>query len=204
MTEIRSYRRVFDLERRIYTIERVRLNPSGVPVRGVLYLLAAVGGSLFAARLPVLGTPLRLMPWFLRDLGLPAAAAAALTVIRIDGRTFHQAASAAVAFWTAPRRIVGLGRPARSGGRWHPPDVLFMPDGSDPAPRRFRYTGPGTAIVLVPHRSEALAVRRLRREPRRTIRVVAGPSPARLRRGRVITLDRRTSLLVDVSLRDYR
>ena len=35
MIEIRSYRRVFDLERRIYSIDRVRLNPGGVPVRGV-------------------------------------------------------------------------------------------------------------------------------------------------------------------------
>ncbi len=35
MMEIRSYRRVFDLERRIYQVDRLRLNPSGVPVRGV-------------------------------------------------------------------------------------------------------------------------------------------------------------------------
>ena len=30
-SEIRSYRRVFDLERRIYSIDRLRLNPGGVP-----------------------------------------------------------------------------------------------------------------------------------------------------------------------------
>jgi hypothetical protein len=34
--DIRSYRAVFDLERRIYRIDRLRLNPSGVPVRGVI------------------------------------------------------------------------------------------------------------------------------------------------------------------------
>ncbi len=40
MIEIRSYRRVFDLERRIYSVDQLRLNPGGVPVRGVLYFLA--------------------------------------------------------------------------------------------------------------------------------------------------------------------
>ena len=45
--EIRSYRAVFDLERRIYRIDRLRLNPAGVPVRGIVYflaLLAAIAG----------------------------------------------------------------------------------------------------------------------------------------------------------------
>ena len=37
--EIRSYRAVFDLERRIYRVDRLRLNPGGVPVRGVVYCL---------------------------------------------------------------------------------------------------------------------------------------------------------------------
>jgi hypothetical protein len=32
--EIRSFRRVFDLERRIYRVDRLRLNPGGIPVRG--------------------------------------------------------------------------------------------------------------------------------------------------------------------------
>ena len=44
--EVRSYRRVFDLERRIYSIDRMRLNPSGVPLRGVVYFL------VLAARRP--------------------------------------------------------------------------------------------------------------------------------------------------------
>ena len=38
--EIRSYRAVFDLERRIYRVDRMRLNPAGVPVRGIVYFLA--------------------------------------------------------------------------------------------------------------------------------------------------------------------
>ena len=53
--EIRSYRRVFDLERRIYRIDRMRLNPGGVPVRGIVYFLVLLCGALMAARLPLIG-----------------------------------------------------------------------------------------------------------------------------------------------------
>jgi hypothetical protein len=55
--EIRSYRRVFDLERRIYSVDRLRLNPGGVPVRGVVYFLAIVLGGLIAGGMPFIGAP---------------------------------------------------------------------------------------------------------------------------------------------------
>ena len=77
--EIRSYRSVFDLERRIYSVDRLRLNPGGVPVRGVVYFLAILGGALIAGRLPLLGNAARLLPWYLGDLALPAASAAILS-----------------------------------------------------------------------------------------------------------------------------
>ncbi len=49
--EIRSFRSVFALERRIYRIDTLRLNPAGVPLRGIAYavalvLLALVGGAV--------------------------------------------------------------------------------------------------------------------------------------------------------------
>ena len=66
--EIRSYRRVFDLERRIYRIDRLRLNPGGVPVRGVVYFLALLLAVLIARRLPLLEIVATLPPWYLGDL----------------------------------------------------------------------------------------------------------------------------------------
>src|ERR1700685_3026622 len=90
--EIRSYRAVFDLERRIYRIDRLRLNPGGIPVRGVVYFLAILLAVLLAARLPLLAVVARALPWYLRDLALPGASAATLTVIRVEGRPFHLAA----------------------------------------------------------------------------------------------------------------
>ena len=71
--EIRSYRRVFDLERRVYSVDRLRLNPSGVPVRGVVYFVAVVAVVLASSSLPLLGTGLGLAPWYLRDLLFPGS-----------------------------------------------------------------------------------------------------------------------------------
>ena len=55
--EIRSYRAVFDLERRLYRVDGLRLNPSGVPVRGIVALAALLATVLAAQRLPFAGTP---------------------------------------------------------------------------------------------------------------------------------------------------
>ena len=53
MIEIRSYRAVFDLERRIYRVDQLRLNPGGIPVRGVVYFLAILAATLLASSLPL-------------------------------------------------------------------------------------------------------------------------------------------------------
>jgi hypothetical protein len=152
VTEIRSYRRVFDLERRIYTIERLRLNPSGVPVRGLAYFLAVLLFALLLGRVPLTGAALGRVPWFIAYLAVPAAVAAGLTLLRVDGRTFHQVAWSLACFSAAPRRAVALGARSPSSSRWRPPDLLFLPDGSEQHPRRLRYAGPGAVLVLVAHR----------------------------------------------------
>jgi hypothetical protein len=149
--EVRSYRRVFDLERRIYRVDRVRLNPGGVPVRGVVYCLAILAAALVARRLPLAGTAARMVPWYVGDLALPLASAAILTMIRIEGRPFHLAAAALVRYRTGPRRLAGARRCPARGERWHPQEIVLLPDGSDSLLRRLRYTGPGAVLVAVEH-----------------------------------------------------
>jgi hypothetical protein len=151
VTEIRSYRRVFDLERRIYSVDRLRLNPGGVPVRGVVYFLAILSAATIAARLPLLGALARELPWCLRDLALPVAAAAVLSAIRIEGRVFHLAAHALVRYWVGPRRLAGTRRCRSVGERWRPGEIVILPDGSDGRLRGLRYTGPGAVLVSVEH-----------------------------------------------------
>lgn len=154
--EIRSYRRVFDLERRIYRIDRLRLNPGGVPLRGIVYFLGLVVLGLSIASLPLIGAVVKVMPWYLRDLGLPGAGGAMLTMVRIEGRTFHLALRSLLRFAWGPRHLAGTRACSRSdcfraGQRWYPPPLLYLPDGSDARLRRLRYTGPGAVLVAVAH-----------------------------------------------------
>jgi hypothetical protein len=149
--EIRSHRAVFDLERRIYRIDRLRLNPGGVPVRGVVYFLALLSATLICARVPPLRLVANAAPWYLVYVALPGAGAALLTVIGIDGRPAHLAAQALLRHRLAPRRLAGMRSCARLGERWYPPEILLLPDGSDARMRRLRYTGPGAVLVTVAH-----------------------------------------------------
>jgi len=199
MIEIRSYRRVFDLERRIYSVDRFRLNPGGIPVRGVVYFLVAVAAALALGAMPLLGAPVQLLPWYFRDLLAPGAVATLLSLIRLDGRTFHLAASGLLGMLAGPRRISGLARASAIGARWIPPELILLPDGSDGRLRRFRYRGPGAALVRLEHRrSERLERRPLWLAAPRVTVCVTGLSGARpATRAQVIVLERGASLSVD-------
>jgi hypothetical protein len=151
MIEIRSYRAVFDLERRIYRVDQLRLNPGGIPVRGVVYFLAILLAMLIAGSLPLVGTAIGALPWYLCDLALPVASATVLSVIRIEGRPFHLAAYALLRYRVGSRRFAGV-RPCGGPGEcWRPEEILLLPDGSDGAMRRLRYTGPGAVLVRTAH-----------------------------------------------------
>jgi hypothetical protein len=194
--EIRSYRRVFDLERRIYRVDRLRLNPGGLPVRGLVYFLALAATTALLSRIPLVGVLATAFPWYLRDLALPGVGAALLTVIRIEGRPFHVAARAVIRYRGGPRHLVGA-RPCRAGtltrhrGRWEPDEILILPDGSDRATRRVRYTGPGALLVGVAHQRMPPRFRVLRTICRRadlTVRPLPdAPVPEH---GEVIVLER--------------
>lgn len=198
--EIRSYRSVFDLERRIYQVDRVRLNPGGVPVRGIACFVALLLAALLAGRLPLVGVLVRALPWYLRDLALPAGGAALLSVIRIDGRPLYVAAWALLTCAAQPSRMLGDGRGLPSRTRWRPGEVLVFPDGSEGRLRRVLCTGPARVHVAVAHervewrrgggrggprlsaRREEVVVRELRgRRPARRAPTIALAAGARVR-----------------------
>lgn len=170
--EIRSYRAVFDLERRIYRVDRLRLNPSGVPVRGVAYFLVLVLFCAIATSLPGPGLLLGALPWYVRELAGPAALAALMTLVKIEGRPFHLAARALLSYAASPRRICGAGgRPDRVR-HWQPAELLALPDGSEASMRRLRYVGPGAVRISVPHSRREWSsgpISRLLRRPQLTI-----------------------------------
>jgi hypothetical protein len=201
MIEIRSFRRVFDLERRIYSVDQLRLNPGGVPVRGVMYFLALLSASLVVAAMPLLGGLATRVPWYLRDVALPGAGATVLCAIRIEGRTFHLAAHALVRHWIGPRRLAGARSCHAVGAVWSPREMVVLPDGSDSRLRRLRYTGPGAVLVSVEHERRGRATERgasatapAGRRPTITLRESAQARP--LARGQVIALSAGARLLV--------
>jgi hypothetical protein len=209
MTEIRSFRRVFELERRIYSVDQLRLNPGGIPVRGVAYFLALLVCELIVGSMPGLRLLAAHVPWYLRDIALPAVTATMLSAIRVEGRASHLAAHALVRFWISPRRIAG-GKGCRGvGSRWYMPEFVMLPDGSDSRLRRLRYTGPGAVLVCVEHVRGGRALERgasavARRGSRRTVtlreppcgREAGGTSYASGGRAQVITLGRGVRLVV--------
>lgn len=150
--EVRSYRAVFDIERRIYRVDRLRLNPGGVPVRSFVYLFALALLSIVLASLPLLGALVCIVPWYLRELALPGAASALLTVLRIDGRPSHRFAASLIRDLRLPRQLDGAGNARRSDEVWRPASIVLLPDGSEPRMRRLRFSGPGVAVIYAPHR----------------------------------------------------
>lgn len=183
--EVRSYRTVFDLERRLYRIDRIRLNPGGIPVRAVVYGVALALAIALVAALPLAGRPLTVLPWPVRELALPCLLAGALAAIRVDGRPCHVAARSLISLALGPRRLSGWRRAPAAPERWRPPDILLIPDGSDARPRRARFTGPGAVSIAVAHQL------RRRRGRRVTLRADDG-WPGRKRT--VIVLARRARL----------
>jgi len=201
VTEIRSYRRVFDLERRIYSVDQLRLNPGGVPVRGVVYFLAILAVDLLAGSMPAVGSLAQALPWYLRDIALPLAIAAVLSVIRIEGRTFHQAAQALMRYRLAPRRLTGGHGCQAPGALWYPPALVQLPDGSDSRMRRMRYAGPGAVLVCVEHRRGGRVRERgraglARWGIRRAVTLTPLAPPRAAARAQVISLGRGSRLLV--------
>lgn len=205
--EIRSYRRVFDLERRIYRVDRLRLNPGGVPLRGIVYFLVAIAAALAAGHVPLLASVLQTLPWYLSDIIMPACGAALLCVIRIEGRPFHLAAAAIARYCAGHRWLSGLGRSSAPGQRWHPPQIMLLPDGSDSRMRRLRYTGPGAVLISVEHQllsaaTPASAGRfRSLRHARAALTLSELEGGRRLAEGRVIALAPRSQLVVQASSR---
>jgi hypothetical protein len=200
--EIRSYRTVFDLERRIYRVDRLRLNPGGIPLRGIVYFLALAAATLIAGSLPLLDALVRALPWYMRDVGLPGVSAAVLTMIRIEGRPFHLAALSLLRYASGPRHLAGS-RPCRTsecsrrGQRWHPPPILSLPDGSDARFRRMRYTGPGTVLVTAAHQRAEWRIGALGRLARRPDVTLSGlPGKRAPASGQVISLHRDARLRV--------
>jgi hypothetical protein len=194
--EIRSFRAVFELERRVYRVDTIRLNPGGIPLRGILYAGALVPACLIAGRLPPVSWILGLVPWYIRYLGLPVVGGALATIVRIDGRPFHHAARALALHSIAPRWTSGLARSPAPDSQWRPEPILLIPDGSDARFRRLRYRGPGAVLVGYPHDRAEWTGRA--RSPRRRADLTLHPRSPRRPLVRPVALDLAVDAVLEV------
>jgi hypothetical protein len=88
---IRSYRRVFEVDRRIYRVDRWALPvPGGVPLRGLAYFAATICLVVVLGALPVTGELVAVLTAPLRYVVLPLAVAVLGTQAAPDGRTAHR------------------------------------------------------------------------------------------------------------------
>ena len=151
---IRSYRRVFEVDRRIYRVDRWALPvPGGVPLRGVGYFAATIGLVIMLGALPGVGDLLGALSLPLRYVLLPLAVAVLGTQAAPDGRAAHRFAWEWLRLRLRARRrcagrVVALeGEPIAWSGalavRW---------DGHGARLHRGRVKGPARITVNVPVR----------------------------------------------------
>jgi TcpE family len=119
---VRSYRRVFEVDRRIYRVDRWALPvPGGVPLRGVGYFVAGVLAVLVLEQLPGIGDLVGALSAPLRFVVLPLAIAVVATQAAPDGRSAHRFALDWMRLRIRARRR-SAGRPVPLEGEataWH-------------------------------------------------------------------------------------
>ena len=108
---LRTYRKVWRMERVIYQIERVRL-PFPVSFRQVGIFAAAAALLALLSAVQLIGAA----PPALRYVLLPGLAAWYLSRQTLDGRAPHLWLRSLVRFWLSPRRLRRL-QPLPAGGR---------------------------------------------------------------------------------------
>src|SRR4030095_16987733 len=88
---IRSYRRVFDVDRRIYRVDRWALPvPGGVPLRAVGYFAVAVLAVVILGAVRLRSELVGVLSAPLRYVVVPLAIAVLGTQAAPDGRTAHR------------------------------------------------------------------------------------------------------------------
>ena len=152
---IRSYRVIFDLERRLHKIDRWRVPlPYGLPLRSLGYFVAGLFAVIVVGQLPIVGALLGVLHPAIRYLLLPIVVAYALTHWKIDGRLPHATAFAWVRMHTQPRRLAAF-RAADPVGRAELGPVTLAPDERGARLRKGTITGPARIILRYPTRMRA-------------------------------------------------
>jgi hypothetical protein len=102
LPDIISYRRVFKTSwrmTRFMTWDLTRFWPGGVPLGAGAYFAGTCAAVWLVSLLPVIGDLVKLLPWVIRYLGIPAGVAYLGITYEPDGRSFHAAVIAYCGLW---------------------------------------------------------------------------------------------------------
>jgi hypothetical protein len=148
---IRSYRRVFEIDRRIYRVDRWALPvPGGVPLRAAGYFMATLLAIVVLDGLPGIGDAISALSPPLRYVIVPLAVAVLGTHAAPDGRTAHRFAADWLRLRARTRRRCA-GRAVPLEGEpvpWHG-DVAVHWDGDGAELHRARVRGPARVTFNV-------------------------------------------------------
>lgn len=143
---VRSYRRVFRVDRRIFRIPNTNFVlpvPGGVPLSSLGYFAGAVLAMALAGRVPVLGALVGMLSPPLRWVIVPLAVTVLLSRAAPDGRAAHRYMATWLALRLRARRRF-LGRVVALEGEpvpWHA-DLPLRASGAGRELRRARISGP--------------------------------------------------------------
>ncbi|HWC48430.1 MAG TPA: hypothetical protein VG448_06080 [Solirubrobacterales bacterium] len=203
--QLRGYRRVFRIERRLFRFDRWRIPyPHGIPLRGLGYFLALELATVALGRVPLLGALLALPSPMIVFLFGPAAAAFLLMQGRVDGRPPHHALASLLRFSLKPRCLAGLAACPRPGETVAPVAELAVAyDGRESFPVSGRIKGPARITFRYPASVRAegappwLRDPRVRRARARRYRVRRRAGAAPMLHGKTIAVPRGREVVIE-------
>jgi hypothetical protein len=158
---IRSYRRVFEVDRRIYRVDRWALPvPGGVPLRAVGYFATTLLLVILLGSLPATGELIGAISAPLRFVVIPLAVAVLGSQAAPDGRAAHRFATDWVRYRLRARRRCGEQSVPLEGEPvlWHG-ELGVCPDEHGSQLARGRVTGPARITFNVPVELRGLVAR---------------------------------------------
>lgn len=202
--QLRGYRRVFRIERRLYKFDRWRIPyPHGVPLRGIGYFLVAELALLTASRLPLLAALIGLLGPAVAFVGLPLLCAFALMQGRIDGRPPHHVIASLVAWRLSPRDLAGLAPCPSRGSELAVGEITVAFDARESFPVAGRIRGPAKITFRYPGEVRAEGAPPWVRDPERRaararrFRVRLRPGAAPMLRGKALSVPRGREVVVE-------
>jgi len=169
LVEIASYADSWRIPVRLHAMGDMSLGVYSIPLRVFVYLLVLVPAAYVATQLPVIGTVLGLVPWWAVNVAAPIGLSFVFGAIEPGGRAFHHAARSWVLGRLRPSTHLAFRASTPAGGRWRPPPLMLLPDGSEPTFCGLEYQGPGVVEIRA-------AAREIRYQPGVADRVLRRPT----------------------------